>query len=115
MVWRHTEGGQSNVQTGLIDYEKNVDDTKDNAKGLDNYYNKVVTPGYAHSYLLTTVLSADYVDRDNIPGPSDGDLGTYTKFNYVRVMEKFKWRTPFSLKGGEGSYSQGVNRQHKVD
>ena len=101
-------GGQSNVQTGLIDYEKNVDDTKDNAKGLDNYYNKVVTPGYAHSYLLTTVLSADYVDRDNIPGPSDGDLGTYTKFNYVRVMEKFKWRTPFSLKGGEGSYSQGM-------
>ena len=103
-----SKGNEDNMVSGMIEYEKDVDDTKNNKKGLDNYYNKVITPAYAHSYLLTTVLSADYVDRDNILGPSDGDLGTYTKFNYVRVIEKFKWRTPFSKEGGEGSYSQGM-------
>lgn len=101
-------GNSSNTMTGMVQYSPNNDDTPGNSKGLDHYYNKVITPAYAHSYLLTTVLSADYVDRDYIPGPSDGDLGNYTKFNYSRAIAKYKWRTPYSAAGSEGSYTQGM-------
>lgn len=102
-----SQPGNSSIISGIVPYGGG-DNSKGNTKGLDHYYNKVVTPPYAHSYLLTTVLSADYVDRDFIPGPSDGDLGNYTKFNYVKASDQFKWRTPFSAGGNEGSYSQGM-------
>ncbi|HXA01108.1 MAG TPA: hypothetical protein VNW99_03915, partial [Cytophagaceae bacterium] len=45
----------------------------------DKYYSKTTVPAYAHSYLLTSILGADYIDADNIPGPSVGDLGYWVK------------------------------------
>lgn len=77
----------------LISYNP-VDDSKENSNGLDNYYEQVTTPAYAHSYLLTAVLSDDYADLTH-NGPSDDDKGTYTKFNYSRI-DGFKWRAPFT-------------------
>jgi hypothetical protein len=77
-----------------------------NESGIDNYYNKVVTPAYAHSYLLTAVLSADYVDIDNIRGPSDGDLGQYKKFNYKKTSDKYSWRLPIDK--NRANYNQGL-------
>src|SRR5690606_20268606 len=47
--------------------------------------------------------------------PSEGDLGTYTKFNYTRVIESFKWRTPFSATTGVASYSEGMTTTHDDD
>jgi hypothetical protein len=71
-----------------------------NKKGIDHYYNRVKTPAYAHSYLLTAIVSPDYVDvTDN--GPDDGDFGNYTKFEYEKVYntakasDKFGWRMPY--------------------
>jgi len=101
-------GSTGNAVTGLANYTPGQDDNTGNSNGLDHYFNKVTTPAFAHSYLLTSILSADYVDRDGIPGPSDGDLGSYTKFNYTRVIENYKWRTPFSATPGVASYSEGM-------
>lgn len=61
----------------------------------DEYREKTTIPKYAHSYLLTSILGDDYVDADNIPGPSDGDYGYWVKFNYVRTAESYQWRSPY--------------------
>lgn len=90
---------------GLVSYTPNVDNSTNNAKGLDNYFQRVTTPAYAHSYLLTAVVSDDYVDTDNIKGPSDRDLGTYTKFSYERI-NNYKWRVPVEL--NKASYNEGL-------
>lgn len=91
------------MKTGLYPYSTNDDKTY-NGNGASAAYNKVVTPAFATSFLLSTILSVDYVDSDNVPGPSDGDLGTYTKFNYS-LQPGFKWRTPMSP--GNVSFSEG--------
>jgi hypothetical protein len=63
-------------------------------KGIDHYYNKETQPAYAASYLITGILSADYVDRTN-NGITDDDAGTALKFNYSKLSNPFKWRTPY--------------------
>ena len=58
--------------------------------------NKTTTSSFAQSYLITSILGADYVDLDAVPGPSDGDMGYWVKFNYARVDDNFQWRAPFT-------------------
>jgi hypothetical protein len=60
----------------------------------DQYSSIQHTPAYAHSFLLTAALSADYSDVDGDRGPSPDDLGTYTKFAYVQHDAEYHWRTP---------------------
>ncbi|MGZ3890285.1 MAG: hypothetical protein ACXVI9_07255, partial [Mucilaginibacter sp.] len=62
--------------------------------GIDNYYQKEHKPAYATSFLLTAVLSPDYVDKTG-NGISDDDLGTAIKFNYAKLPYTYKWRTPY--------------------
>jgi len=107
-VGKDLQGNSSGVNIdyakGLVAYPLSANSTN-NSLGLDNYYQKVKTPAYAHSYLLTAVVSDDYVDADNIKGPSDGDLGTYTKFSYERI-DNYKWRVPVEL--NKASYNEGL-------
>lgn len=81
------------------------DNSIDNEKGQDHYYSSTIMPAYAHSFLLTAVLSPDYVDSDGIKGPSDGDIGNYTKFGYEKISD-YQWRTPMG--GDEASYNEGL-------
>ena len=81
--------------SGLVDYNPDTDASLNNRNGLEQYYKRTTLQPYATSFLLTYILSSDYVDSDNIPGPSDGDLGTYVKFNYTKTSGDYKWRTPF--------------------
>jgi hypothetical protein len=92
-----------NCYTGLIKYGTG-DNSLGNSQGVDNYFSNTKLPPFAHSYLLTAVLSADYVDADTIKGPSVGDLGTYTKFNYTRSYSDYKWRTPYD----SASHNEGL-------
>jgi len=62
-------------------------------KGIDNYYHMDSHPAYASSFLLTAILSPDYVDK-TLNGISDDDLGTALKFNYS-MIPTYKWRTPY--------------------
>ncbi len=61
----------------------------------DKYLNHTKVPEYTHSYLLTSVLGADYVDLDNEPGPSAGDHGYWVKFNYIKTSSNYGWRSPY--------------------
>lgn len=101
--------GVGNESIGTVDYSES-EDSRDNTSGLDHYYNKTTMPAFAHSYLLTEILSADYVDVDNISGPSDADYGSYTKFNYTRI-ENYKWRTPFN----KANYNEGMKSESNDD
>ncbi|MBD1395426.1 hypothetical protein [Mucilaginibacter glaciei] len=62
-------------------------------KGLDSYYHKDAHPPYATSFLLTGVLSPDYVDKSG-DGITNDDLGTGIKFNYT-FKSYYNWRTPY--------------------
>jgi len=93
-----------NVATGdgLVSYTAS-DASTNNKKGRDRYFSSTVTPAYPYAFLLTAVLSSDYSDIDGIRGPSDADLGNYTKFNYKRLPGGlFQWRTPTTSIGPNG-------------
>lgn len=89
----------------LVPYSEK-DASKENKNGLDNYFNKVTTPAYPTAFLLSAIVSSDYLDIDEIEGPSDEDLGTYTKFNYTKI-EPYKWRTPIDPDPGKASFNEG--------
>jgi hypothetical protein len=48
---------------------------------------------FPNSYLLTEILSSNYVDVDN-NGPSEADLGSYTLFRYKRQYNHFVTYSP---------------------
>ena len=85
-------GGFQNT-TGYVSYSGS-DLSTSNSKGVDNYYNRVKMPPYAHSYLLTAIVTPDYVDVTG-DGLSDDDYGNYTKFEYTKAGTKYGWRMPY--------------------
>ncbi|WP_281324084.1 hypothetical protein [Flavobacterium sp. IMCC34518] len=97
---------------GLVKYLPGKDNSAKNNKEGDQYFNRVTTPAYAHTYLLTSVLSSDYQDL-NGDGPSDDDLGTYTKFEYDNKTKDhiYKWRVPFVK--DSANYDEGLRSSKK--
>lgn len=97
---------------GLVTYDVdgNGKISGNNTPYSDRFLNKITTPQYAHSFMLSSVLSADYEDVDN-NGPTMNDLGTYTKFEY-KTVSNYKWRVPFGNK--EATYNEGLI-SHKHD
>ena len=69
---------------------------------LDGYLSSQSVPGYAHSWLLTAIFSADYVDLTG-DGPSDDDLGYWVQFDYLKAASGYKWRAPFT----DAAYNPG--------
>jgi hypothetical protein len=106
VVFNASGSGFNNASAsrGLVNFS-GTDASKSNSKGLDNYFEKNHIPPYAHSYLLTSLLSSDFVDRTG-NGPSADDYGDYTKFNYSNVGE-YNWRMPYEL--NKASFNQGFN------
>jgi hypothetical protein len=95
-----------NHTKGTVDFTYDLDNTTANNKGTDHYFSSEKTPPFAHSYLLTSVLNSDYIDSDNIKGPSKNDLGGYVTFEYKQI-DLFKWRIPYGLH--KASYDEGLN------
>ena len=83
------------VTDELVVYDAGHDNSTNNERGNDHYFNKTITPAHATSFLLTAILSPDYIDITG-NGPSSDDFGTYTKFNYQKVHDDFRWRVPFA-------------------
>lgn len=86
---------ETNYSGSEIDY---------NVSGSNKVYSSTTTPEYAYSYMLTSVLGADYVDVDE-NGPSDDDFGYWVKFDYLKYASNYKWRAPF--KGA--NYDKGIS------
>lgn len=82
----------------------------------EGYVQTSETPAYAHSFLLSGLLSPDYVDVTG-DGISEDDLGTAVKFNYTRTADgntPHKWRSPLSS-GNEANFNKGMNSETKDD
>lgn len=104
-----------NTNTGLVKYQHGVDNTTANNKGLDNYFSSEEVPAYAHSFLLTGILSPDYVDVTG-NGISDDDLGDAVKFKYSKVngiANPFKWRAPYVK--DSVTYNDGLKTDSRDD
>jgi hypothetical protein len=95
--------------TGLVSYTNGQENSVKNTCGLDNYFSKTTLPGYAHSYLLTAILSPDYVDV-TLDGPTDDDMGNYTKINYSLVDDNYKWRVPYEKE--MANYDEGFKSKN---
>lgn len=106
---------QGNMDAGLVKFG-GTDNTPDNKQGRDGYFSKEEIPAYAHSFLLTGILSDDYSDLTG-DGISEDDPGTAIKFNYSRlssVFNPFKWRAPFSGKDS-ASFNEGLRTDYRDD
>lgn len=105
-------GGSS--KDGLVKYIAGQDNTVDNKKGNDHYFNSEEIPAYAHSFLLTGIVSPDYMDLTG-DGISDDDLGDGIRFNYTKISgikNPYTWRTPYS---DSASYNEGLKTDTRDD
>tara|TARA_R110002072_G_scaffold287464_4_gene453161 strand:+ start:32509 stop:38487 length:5979 start_codon:yes stop_codon:yes gene_type:complete len=97
----------ANCATGLIQNNGTVNA----GNNSDRYKNIIKTPAYAHTFLLSSILSNDYEDISG-DGPSIDDLGSFTLFNYGKLgdqshyVENYNWRIPFEE--GKASYNEGL-------
>ncbi len=97
----------------------NADDATTNSAYLsktsqkDGYLQITETPAYAHSFLLSGLLSPDYLDVTN-DGITDDDLGTAVKFNYTRIDGISKWRTPLTP-NYDANFNAGKRTETKDD
>ncbi|MDI9342046.1 MAG: hypothetical protein QM534_15850 [Sediminibacterium sp.] len=102
-------GSSFDCTSGLVDYTPN-DASINNNRGRDNHFSATSVPPYAYSYLLTAIVSDDYVDVSG-DGPTDDDLGTYTKFHYKKItgsgQSNYQWKMPATTGGGKANYSEG--------
>lgn len=98
----------ADINAGLVAYT-GTDNSKDNLQGVDNYFSSTQLPAYAHSYLLTAVLSPDYVDITG-NGLTTDDYGNYTKFSYSKAATAgdgiYKWRVPYGL--NKANFNEGL-------
>jgi hypothetical protein len=86
-----------------------------NKRGLDHYFNRNTLPPHAHSYLLSSVLSADFADL-GLDGPSPDDLGSYTAFKYRRYYgdtNPYRWRTPYEIH--RANFNKGLHADESDD
>lgn len=97
-----------------LDVSMSVNDNEDfNASTVDvndnghlstdqQYLTQKELPPYVHSWLLTSTVSDDYIDKTG-NGPSDDDYGYWTKFTYYKTTDNYRWRTPYE----DGNFVEG--------
>ncbi|THU30779.1 hypothetical protein FAM09_29710 [Niastella caeni] len=83
---------KSDGDSGRVEFTTGETTTLNNNK--DGYLQVTQTPSYAQSFLLSGIISPDYVDISN-DGITDDDLGTAIKFNYSQ-QSHYRWRTPLT-------------------
>ena len=89
---------------GIIGYNPATDATVHNNNGTSGFFSQQAMPPYATSYLLTAILSPDYVDATG-DGITDDDPGTAVKFNYTLSPGVYQWRTPTDP--NQANYNEG--------
>jgi hypothetical protein len=84
-------------------------------RGIDDYFHTEKQPAYAYSYLISGILSPDYVDKTS-DGITPDDDGTAVKFNYSRISN-YKWRTPYGNKKNGSAHvpEASLNRGQLAD
>lgn len=90
----------------------NSDHLKTFAK-MHGYVQSQETPAYAASFLITGLLSPDYVDVTS-NGITEDDLGTAVKFDYSKSDSVHRWRTPRNNGiAKSASFNEGIRTEKK--
>lgn len=105
-----TAASSVDQSTNLASFGMSTDNQIDyrSLSNTDQYYRKESQPAYATSYLLTGILSPDYVDMTG-DGITEDDRGTAFKFNYSKLNGDFHWRTPYANTSNQAQYNRGLN------
>jgi hypothetical protein len=101
--------------SGLVKFNPGKDNTVRNDLGRDNYFASEEVPAYAHSFLLTGILSADYSDITG-NGITADDIGDAVKFNYSKVagiVNPYGWRAPAI--DSTATYNEGLRTDYRDD
>jgi hypothetical protein len=106
----------TNLSKGIVSYTKGTDNSTSNTKGKDGLFTSDSMPAYAHSFLLTGIVSPDYVDVKG-DGITQDDIGDAVKFNYTRLYGDdnglFLWRTPND--SAKANYNEGLKSYKRDD
>jgi hypothetical protein len=105
--------GNATPSTGMVGYAPGTHNSTGNNQGKDNFFSAEQTPAYAHSFLLSGVLSPDYVDVKG-DGITPDDLGDAVKFNYTKLYSQaapFRWRTPYAQ--DSANYNEGFSSHNQ--
>jgi hypothetical protein len=109
----------ADATTGLVkvaaDEETRDSKHMNNGAKLDGYLMIQETPAFASSFLLTGLISPDFVDVTG-NGITEDDLGNAVKFDYTKSDSVHKWRTP--RENGTNNersahFSEGLRTKHK--
>ncbi|MGX5816617.1 DUF5977 domain-containing protein [Chitinophaga lutea] len=106
-------GDAADKAGGVVKYLASQDSPANNTL-YDQFYNAEEVPAYAHAFLLTGIVSPDYVDVKS-DGITDDDIGSAVKFNYTRtadLSQPFGWRAPYS---DSVSYNPGLRTDIRDD
>lgn len=100
-------------QTAQYDFSEN---STRNTAGHDHYYQKESVPAFAHTFLLTGLLSPDYMDVKG-DGITEDDMGDAVKFNYTQIRKPdgtvgFNWRAPLT-NDMSASFSESLKTDSK--
>ncbi|MBK8406126.1 MAG: hypothetical protein IPL25_19260 [Saprospiraceae bacterium] len=107
----NVSGRIKNCEGGYVQYNSG-DNTTNNNLGKDHYFNAAGTTSFTHSWLLTEILSTDFVDQSN-NGPSEDDYGTWVKFDYQNALLNYKWRIPYET--SRASYNEMLKSNNSDD
>ena len=97
--------GTPDPATNLVSINKSAEFEHANSKKNDNYYHREEQPAYATSWLLTQIVSPDYVDLTG-DGITEDDRGTAVKFNYTKTADNYSWRSPVAP--GKANFQRGL-------
>lgn len=108
--------GTGNLSTGMVNFSADEANTESrhmqNKSKLDGYFMSQETPAYASSFLLTGLLSPDFVDVAG-DGITEDDLGGAVKFDYTKTGTH-KWRTPRDNSTARSAhYNEGIKSEKK--
>lgn len=101
--------GDHNTNTITLT-DNGSDKPEDYESTFRQYFSRTITNNFAHSWLLTSVMSDDYIDRGDI-GPSDEDYGYWVKFSYKKTADSYKWRVPYE----NAKYIEGERTDDRDD
>ena len=111
-------GNIGDPNTGIVNIETDEPTIgshhMENKDKLDGYVMTQEIPAYASSFLLTGLLSPDYVDVSG-DGITEDDLGSAVKFDYTKSDGVHKWRTPRNENnnGLTAHFNEGLKSEKK--
>lgn len=106
-------GGGTGANDPVTSYVEGTDNEPGkNEQGKDWFVEKQETPPYAHSFLLSGLLSPNYVDVKG-DGITEDDMGDAIKFNYSKSDDNLRWKTPSGL--NKATLSEGLKTDKNDD